>query len=327
MTKFRGVNLGGWLVLERWMTPSVFGDSSARDEYSLAADGGAEAIDEHRKTFITEADFAWLAEHGINAVRIPVGYWIFDGVFDADVSEAPSIGYLDQAMEWAKTHSIAVLIDLHGAPGSQNGRDHSGQIGTIDWWRGDNQPWMIETLKQLAARYYDNEVLWGIEIVNEPARGKVGWRLMRLYRRAYRALRQTARPGTHIVFADGFAPWLLTGALRGRSDFPVVMDCHFYQIFGAADKRRSLAGHLAKARARRGLVRKLRLWQPVIVGEWSGALPIRATPEETREYIEAQQQGFQDTLGWFYWTYKMEGGGGWNFRKMVDEKIITLDQR
>ncbi|MCY0903238.1 MAG: glucan 1,3-beta-glucosidase, partial [Firmicutes bacterium] len=30
--KIRGVNLGGWLVLERWMTPSLFAGLDAKDE-------------------------------------------------------------------------------------------------------------------------------------------------------------------------------------------------------------------------------------------------------------------------------------------------------
>jgi aryl-phospho-beta-D-glucosidase BglC (GH1 family) len=34
------------------------------------------AISQHRKTWVTEADFALMARHGINAVRIPVGYWV-----------------------------------------------------------------------------------------------------------------------------------------------------------------------------------------------------------------------------------------------------------
>ncbi len=34
------------------------------------------AIVDHRNSWITEADFAKLAGAGINAVRVPVGYWV-----------------------------------------------------------------------------------------------------------------------------------------------------------------------------------------------------------------------------------------------------------
>ena len=41
----KGVNLGSWLVLERWMTPEVFKDANgAYDEYTLARKLTAEEL-------------------------------------------------------------------------------------------------------------------------------------------------------------------------------------------------------------------------------------------------------------------------------------------
>ena len=31
----KGVNLGNWLVLEKWMSPSVFSNTDAENEYYL----------------------------------------------------------------------------------------------------------------------------------------------------------------------------------------------------------------------------------------------------------------------------------------------------
>ena len=36
-----------------------------------------QAMFNHRATFITESDFAYMASKGINAVRIPIGFWLF----------------------------------------------------------------------------------------------------------------------------------------------------------------------------------------------------------------------------------------------------------
>ena len=33
--KVKGVNLGNWLVLEKWMSPSLFEGTTAEDEYYL----------------------------------------------------------------------------------------------------------------------------------------------------------------------------------------------------------------------------------------------------------------------------------------------------
>lgn len=63
--KLRGVNLGGWLVLEKWMTPSVFEGLQATDETTWCAELGAAAtqrLQQHWNTFITREDFVWLHE-------------------------------------------------------------------------------------------------------------------------------------------------------------------------------------------------------------------------------------------------------------------------
>lgn len=36
MEKINGVNLGNWLVLEKWMCPALFDSTTAEDEYYLA---------------------------------------------------------------------------------------------------------------------------------------------------------------------------------------------------------------------------------------------------------------------------------------------------
>ena len=78
--QFRGVNLGGWFVVEPWMTPALFAGTSAVDEHTLMeTPDGPELIRRHRETFITEADFAWIAEHGLSLVRLPVGHWTLAG--------------------------------------------------------------------------------------------------------------------------------------------------------------------------------------------------------------------------------------------------------
>jgi glucan 1,3-beta-glucosidase len=75
----RGVNLGGWLVLEKWMKPSLFAGLAATDETTWCAELGSAAparLRAHWDGWITREDFLWIADHGLNAVRIPVGHWI-----------------------------------------------------------------------------------------------------------------------------------------------------------------------------------------------------------------------------------------------------------
>ena len=77
----KGVNLGNWLVLEKWMSPALFEGTSAEDEYylprQLPKDVYAARIQIHRSEYITERDFAQIRSFGMNMVRIPVPYFIF----------------------------------------------------------------------------------------------------------------------------------------------------------------------------------------------------------------------------------------------------------
>ena len=130
--KIRGVNLGNWLVLEKWMSPSMFEGTSVGDEYHLARALSPEVYKErirrHRKEFITEQDFALIARMGMNAVRIPVPYFIFG-------DRSPFIGCieeLDNAFDWAEKWGLKILIDLHTVPGSQNGFDNGGLSGVCN---------------------------------------------------------------------------------------------------------------------------------------------------------------------------------------------------
>lgn len=326
--KKHGVNLGSWLILEKWLTPSLFAGTDAHDEYTfMRTKGAARKIEKHRQTFITEADFAWLRDHRVTFVRIPVGYWLFE----ATDGYTPTVKYLDTAMEWAARYGIEVLIDFHGARGSQNGFDNSGKAGSAEWF--DHESYRhdtIRTLSRIAERYKDSPALWGIELLNEPlAKGHVRT-LVSFYRAAYKELRAIVRPGTHIVFHDGFQPLLLTGALWPRKQYPILMDVHWYAFpIGGT----SLHTYLKKSsRYRKLLLRFLQLWQPVLVGEWSTVLPqhfFDATPQQTHMDLLAQnaamqQAAYTHAAGWAYWNYKAEGDGMWNFRDLVGTGVITL---
>lgn len=327
----RGVNLGGWLVLEKWMTPSLFEGSSAVDEFTfMQASGAKEKLDKHRREFIREEDFKWLSRNKINAVRIPIGYWIFDG----DRPYEAGITYLDWAIEMAGKYNIYVLIDLHGAKGSQNGHDNSGRVGTSEWFKvGGYRLQTIDVLEKLALRYKDKECVWGIELLNEPKIGLFHFKLRKFYKEAYARLCKVARPGTRIIFHDAFTPRLLSGAIKMNTNYPVVMDIHWYQFTVLFHSFYSLERYFKKVIHRRRLFNWLQKTQPIIIGEWSIVLSGKILDGRTKvqeieafkEHAELQLEAFEDTGGWFYWTYKTEGRGIWHFRSLVEDRVITLE--
>lgn len=327
----RGVNLGGWLVIEKWITPSLFTGTAAVDEYSLCSELGrsnANSIDEHYQTFITESDFSWLAGQGIEALRLPVGYWLF-GV----APYRSSIKYVDFAMEQAAKYNLKLIIDFHGAPGSQNGHDHSGRFGSTGWHKNSNN--IITSLKiidQLASRYAGQPALYGIELLNEPS-WQVPFRVLTdFYRRGYEIVRLSAGSEVKVIFSDGFRHYSWRKLFSGPRYINVVQDIHLYQVFNASDRTMDFAAHLDTARTKwRRLIRQIQNYHDVMVGEWSLALPAataKLPPSDTlamQSYAKAQLTAIsQASAGWFFWTYKTEDMPGWSLRDCVRRDWLKL---
>ncbi|MFZ1361130.1 MAG: cellulase family glycosylhydrolase [Candidatus Saccharimonadales bacterium] len=322
-----GVNLGGWLIVEQWLTPSVFAGLAARDEWELSqTEQGRERIRQHRQTFITEADFRWLRDNDVTHVRLPVPYWAI-GDADGYVSAHKELAW---AMRMAETYGIQVLLDLHAAPGGQNIYDHSGRRGQMEWFDRSHQERTLTLLMTLATTYRDSPALWGIELLNEPDVQGRTWQLIRFYRRAYKQLRAVMRPGTYTVFHDGFAPLWMTGSLYARRRYPVAMDVHWYAF--ELPRRLSWTRYLGWSQSmRKWMLRLFGIWQPVIVGEWSGVLPQRFFDECShdrhrellRENLSMQQVAYARALQSYYWTYKAEGEGMWHFRSLVEKAALS----
>lgn len=150
----KGVNLGNWLVLEKWMSPALFEGTTAEDEYYLPRQLSPEVYEArikiHRAEYISERDFVTIKRMGMDTVRIPVPYFIFG-------DREPFIGCieeLDKAFNWAERYGLKILIDLHTAPESQNGFDNGGICGVCKWAQNPDEVEFVHTvLERLAKRY------------------------------------------------------------------------------------------------------------------------------------------------------------------------------
>ena len=274
--KWRGANLGGWLALEKWITPSVYAGVQAEDEYTLCERLGktkaAERLKRHRESWITAADFAWLQARGINSVRIPVNY----GVADESPPFITGIETLDWAFQTAKTHGIGVVLDLHGVPGSQNGWDHSGRQGTLGWHTSKtNIDRSLEIVAGLASRCkrYDN--LIGFQLLNEPRWDVPLDILKKYYQDAYHRVReQIPKEKASVVIHDGFRPRDWSNFMREPEYQNVILDTHCYQCFTDDDRKRDRFGQVQHALLKRKkLLDDMQKQLPCFVGEWSCALP------------------------------------------------------
>ncbi|KAJ7929518.1 glycoside hydrolase [Mycena leptocephala] len=257
--KIYGVNLGGWFVLEPFISPALFqAYPSAPDEWTLAAlmraDGSLEkTMETHYDTFITEQDLAEIAGAGLNWVRVPIPFWAISVWSDvgtdptgAAVAEPFLEGvvwkYVVRLLGWARKYGIRVNLDLHTAPGSQNGYNHSGKLGEVNFLNGvmgyANAQRMLDYIRVIVEfisqpQYKDLVPMFGI--VNEALMSTIGRdQLTSFYLQAHNMIRGITGTGEgngpFISIHDGFngtAAW--AGFLPGSDR--IILDTHPYFAF------------------------------------------------------------------------------------------------
>lgn len=284
----RGVNLGGWLVLEPWITPSLFdntGNPAIVDEWTFGQyqdpTVARAALTNHWNTWITENDFQMIAAAGLNHVRIPIGYWAY-AVGPGEPYIQGQRNYLGKAIGWAKKYGIKVIIDLHGAPGSQNGFDNSGHKVSFPQWQS-NQTNIDRTnavIRTIAYQFQHNsQVVSGIAPLNEPA-GFYGQQMLDVTRQywydSYGNIRYPTgqQSNTLVVLHDAFQPLTFWNNIMPQQQYDgVAMDTHIYQMFTDDTVSLDNAGHIRSACSNAGSLSSFnhnQLW--TIVGEWTPAM-------------------------------------------------------
>ncbi|KAF8597905.1 glycoside hydrolase [Ceratobasidium sp. AG-I] len=345
------VNLGSWFVQENWMNPSLFKCASGPKAAELdVATGWGDSkssrslLEKHWDTWITEDDFAWLQQTGVNTVRIPIGYWSlgrdycqgtpFEQVANVYDRSWPRIL---RAISWAEKYDIGVLVDLHGAPGSQNGQAHSGTSNGQSHLFDDegNIKRTIDILTYLTKQLVPVSNVVGIQVLNEP-NNVVS--LPDFYGRVIDTLRKVSPEAAKFPFYihDGFNLQRFADFVSGRRDF-VVQDHHSYFVFTPSDSAKPAAEHISSVdtavlSALSSASKKAR--HNIVVDEWSCAL----TPQSlsfvssgakqlaARKSFCSQQVSvyLRSTAGWSFWSYKTENcdnEDGWCFRKAVGRSL------
>lgn len=205
VVNLKGTNAGGYLLIERWMT--AFDNPQDRDKY-LEADetlddwpkkgtvdhrtltrifterfgkeGCLEIWEAYRNNFWTDLDFIYCADMGMNCIRLPFSYMNVDPLYN-NVEEIQGQEFnfevLDNFIEGAAKHGIYTILDLHGAYGSQNGQDHSGDQRQndedIDFYLDtpegrEKREKTIHLWGELTKRYKGNPAVAAFDILNEP---------------------------------------------------------------------------------------------------------------------------------------------------------------
>jgi endoglucanase len=333
--RLRGVGLGGWLNMENFITGYPSTESSHRKAMRRALGQRRQELlfDSLLRSFFGHLDAEFIASLGMNCVRIPVNYRLWED--DARPGEINPRGFahLDRAIDACAAAGLYTVIDLHAAPGAQNHHWHSDNPfhQPLFWQHRSFQDRAVKLWEAIAARYAGRPEVAGYNVLNEPADDE-GTRLVDFYRRAVAAIR--AVDGRHMVFLDGN---------RYAREFPffgepfenAVYAVHQYPEPGAADGGPYpgvTAGHYvdrdavaAEFAAMTSYMRERGL--PVWVGEFGPVYGVGTAGSGTdgagtagsgtgrdaqRRRLLADQIEIYETAGagWSVWTYKDIGVQG-----------------
>ena len=314
----RGTNFGGWLVQEGWMCPTEQTDTLSTDMtlYSrFGKERAEELISAYQDSWITEGDFKTVKELGLNVVRVPFTYMnVYHHLSDEGELLHPDeftlredpFERLDFALEMCKKYGLYLILDMHGAVGSQNGSDHSGDTSRTNLYAGTElgEAYREKTaeLWALVAEHFAGESnVAGYDLLNEPTRasGAMQWDY---YDVLYKAVRE-ADPD-HMIFIE--ATWEPNN-LPSPEDYGwenVVYEYHHYNWDYNDQSNKSfytfkkLLGNTHKV--------------PSLIGEfnaWGDSRRSTGKRDQTDLEANAGVLEFYNGEGWHWttWTYKVVG--------------------
>jgi aryl-phospho-beta-D-glucosidase BglC (GH1 family) len=367
----RGVNLGNSLLIEPWMffgsnhpyTTLFPDDANIRQALLEREDIEQSDIDElfkiYQQAYLTEDDFNNIFRMNGNVVRLPIlyrnireldenGQWAGNGFnFDA----------IDRIIKFCADRGIYVLLDLHGAPGSQSKEFHTGRTSAPTPFDGfyhqlfnpntdTYRQRTVELWVELVNRYGNSPVVVGYDILNEPfgaidpfyyANHNDGYlALWSLYDRIYDAIR--AIDPNHLIVMEGIPLPNDWESLPDPNNFGwtnIAYELHYYgftfnengEINGTLDP----AGHVAYLNNKITNSRQNDYQVPVLLGEFNG-FNQRANWNYYCQVL--RNQGWS----WTMWSYKTRDfpseWGIYNYSQYTDEPpqfhyedIHTLKQK
>ena len=313
----RGVGLGGWMNMENFITgyPATESEMRAGVARVLGADVAERFFDTLLDRFFAGEDAAFLAELGVNCIRLPVNYCHFER--DTRPFELVEQGFerLDRAIRACGEHGIYSVIDLHAVPGAQNQHWHSDNLtARAEFWRHPHfQDRVVHLWEAFADRYKDWPEVGGYNLLNEPA-DPSGEVVGPFHDRLVAAVR--AIDSDHIVFVDGNT-YSTDFSMFSGSYENTIFACHDYarsgMAFGGPYPGETQGVWVDRDALEETFLERTRFQResgtPIWVGEFGPVYTGDPERDEMRYRILSDQLDVYDehAAGWSIWTYKDVG--------------------
>ena len=309
----RGTNAGGWLVQENWMNPTNASDQKTMMT-TLANRFGTSKRDElvstYENNYWTTQDFDNCAEMGMSVIRLPFTY--MNLCDDNGNLKSNAFDRLDWFVQNCSQRGMYVILDMHGAFGSQNGMDHSGEIndGKQLYYNQSNKDKTLNLWKKIAEHFKGNPAVAAYDILNEPgikaaATYSLHWDF---YNEIYNTIR--SKDSNHIIIMESCwdADNLPRPSQYGWTK--VAYEYHYYpwSAQNSSDAQKSYFSSKVSDIANHNY------GVPTFVGEF--------TCFEQSEGWKAAMSTF-NSQGWHWttWSYKVTGNSSWGIYNHNPEKV------
>ncbi|MCK8058131.1 MULTISPECIES: glycoside hydrolase family 5 protein [unclassified Fusibacter] len=350
LVQLKGVNIGGYLFQEFWMTPTKPSKNvkAELDIYRYLSDTYGkdrmrELIAVYQENYFTESDFNNLHDLGVNVVRLP--FWYMNIIDESGEFLPDWFRRFDWFISEAGKRGIYVILDFHGAPGSQNGSDHSGVDGedhkeaASEFFFGpdevvrSNQALYYKIWEEIAGRYRDNPVVAGYDLLNEPyctyrytsqrTADELHELLWQVYDEAYTRIR--AIDSDHIIIME--ATWNPID-LPHPDKFAWTNVMYEYHNYLFDDYKNEEGKQIENMRKKVNLIEQANYDVPSFMGEFSYFDSYEAWNEGVKLLNDAG-------IHWTSWTYKVTSnygnwglyhhtGGDINIEAVDDDKLELI---
>ncbi len=311
--QLKGVNLGGWLIHEDWLCPDELPEGVVYDnetilqilEERFGREAAYDLVNQYQENWITEYDLDLIKERGFNCVRVP--FWYRNFYYDDNGTKILNdkgewdFSILDWVVEECSKRELYVILDMHGAVGSQSDAPHSGRANNCGLYEDTEQGERYRELTDelwaaIAGRFNGNPAVAMYDLLNEPMCDVDCTEITRrinneyIYGRLYDTVR--AVDADHVITMEaiwtGFA--LPKTFVKGWSN--VVYQVHFYNNSDFIFNFFLL------------LTIAIHPNVPLMVGEFY--------PHQKTTWENCFKTMNKLNYSWMLWTYKATGHGMWS---------------
>ncbi len=310
----RGVNLGGWLMMEAYFmhSPNTAEQLFKKNFVKHLSPSALKSFEKSfRDNFIREADIKTIKSLGFNCMRVPFNCRLIE-TKPYSYSKT-GLSYLDRVVAWARKYKIWVILDLHAAPGAQNNDWHGDSLGPADLWAKESNRKRVYALWQfIAKRYKEEEWVAGYDVLNESVTTNTKL-LNSFYKKAIEAIR--AVDTKHILFIEGNNWATDIKCLDEFDDDNYVLSIHNYEPldltfnfvpflkYPLKSKKRTYNKALLKKHLDQYVKISKKRNVPIYVGEF-GVHYRKNTCGEIDWLTDVLDLFNKNNFHWTYWTYK-----------------------